>query len=270
MVSSTGSTLGPSAWGPPRRALPRATAVSTTSAGVAVCIAVLSTTSAAAALDDDREGTPRAAAPDELAGKLVVRAGAELVGPVGSASQEAAMDDVAGAGLGAAGSIGLGLSRHAELSLQGGYAKLSAASRCKDCGGSSARVGVGLTYHLAQGVAFDPWARFGAAYRTTSLETDGAKSRAAREVTGGTYHGVDFAQLSFGTLWSPVSAFGFGPYAEMDLGSYLGRPDGASGASAYAFFTVGLQVQLMPSRGAAAAEASATSASSGRGRPPSF
>lgn len=257
---------------PPRRRRPRA--VSGGLVGTAACLAVLSVATTASALDDDREGTPRAAAPDELAGKLIVRAGAELVGPVGSASHEAAMDDVAGVGLGAAGSVGLGLSRHTELSLQGGYAKLTAASRCTDCGGSSARVGAGLTYHLAQGVAFDPWARFGLAYRTTSLDTDGAKSRAAREVTGGTYHGVDFAQLSFGTLWSPVSAFGFGPYAEMDLGSYLGRPDGASEASAYAFFTLGFQLQLMPSRGGATEASTKSEARSGRprdaARPPSF
>jgi hypothetical protein len=205
----------------------------------------------AAALDDDLEGTPRAAAADDLAGKLAIRAGAEVVGPVGSASTEAAMDDIAGTGLGAAGAVGLGLSRYAELSLQGGWAKLSSAARCEGCGGTSARVGVGLTYHLSQGVAFDPWARFGAAYRTTTLDTDGATSRAAREVTGGTYHGVDFAQISLGTIWSPTAAFGFGPYIEMDLGSYLGRPEGASSPSAYAFFTLGFQVQLMPSRGGA-------------------
>jgi len=89
-----------------------------------------------------------------------------------------------------------------------------------------------------------------------------AKSRGAREVTTGTYHGVDFAQLSLGTLWSPVSAFGFGPYLETDLGSYLGRPEGASEASIYAFFTFGIQVQLMPSRGGAATATAARSASS--------
>jgi len=236
--------------------------LSTRLAGFAAGVAAFSIGSVASALDDSLEGTPRAAAPDELAGKLILRAGAEIVGPVGSASSQAAVDDVAGSGFGAAGSVGIGIGRHAEVSVQGGWAKLGAASRCDDCGGSTARGSIGLTYHLAQGVAFDPWARFGAGYRNTVLDADGAKSRGAREVTTGTYHGVDFAQLSLGTLWSPVSAFGFGPYLETDLGSYLGRPEGASEASIYAFFTFGIQVQLMPSRGGAATATAARSASS--------
>lgn len=237
-----------------------------TAFGLAASLAAFSLAGSAWALDDELEGTPRAAAPDELAGKLVLKAAAEVVGPVGSAAYTAAMDDVAGTGIGAAGSVGLGLSRSTELSLRGGWAKLSAASRCEDCGGSTARVGVGLTYHLAQGVAFDPWARFGAGYRNTSIDADGARSRAAREVTTGSYHGFDFAQLALGTVWSPLSAFGFGPFLAMDLGSYAGRPDGAGSASVYAFFTAGIEVQLMPSRGGAATATTARAAA----KPPSF
>lgn len=209
------------------------------------------------ALDDEREGTPRAAAPDQLAGQLVLRAGAELVGPVGSISDEVAADDVAATGVGAFASVGLGLSRHTELVLAGGYAVLGDPSRCKDCGGDTVRVGLGLAYHLAQGTALDPWARWGVGFRTTGIEGDGATSRIARELEPGRYTGLDFTQLALGATWSPTPGFGFGPYAEMDLGTYVARPEGAGGGTMHAFFTVGLAFQLTPGRSADAPAASA-------------
>src|SRR5690606_13223776 len=83
----------------------------------------------ARALEDGREPIPRAAAPDQLAGQLVLRGGAEIVGPVGSLSEDVAVDDVAATGIGAFASVGLGLSRTTELVLSGGYAVLSDPAR---------------------------------------------------------------------------------------------------------------------------------------------
>lgn len=221
----------------------------------------------ALALDDEPEGTPRAAASDELADRLLIRAGAEIVGPVGTVATGLAADDVSATGLGASASVGLGLSRTTELSLAGGFAVLGDPARCDPCGGNTARVGLGLAYHLAQGLAMDPYARWGVGFRTTEVVGDGATSRIARELAPGRYHGVDFTQLTLGTVWSPAAAFGFGPYVEMDLGTYASRPEGADTASIYAFFTLGLALQLAPGR--SSLSPSATAARSGVA-PPSF
>src|SRR5690606_25629526 len=132
-------------------------------------------------------------------------------------------------------SVGLGISRTTEVVLSGGYAVLSDPSRC-DCGGDTARIGLGLAYHLAQGSALDPWARWGVGFRTTSIEGDGATSRVARELRPGRHHGLDLTQLALGATWSPVPGFGFGPYAEMDLGTYLVRPEGGGAGAVPAFF----------------------------------
>lgn len=234
---------------------------------VSTALALAATWSGTAfALDDEREGTPRAAAPDQLAGQLVLRAGAELVGPVGSISDDVAADDVSATGVGAFASIGLGISRHTELVLSGGYAMLGDPSRCKGCGGDTVRVGVGLAYHLAQGSALDPWARWGVGFRTTGVEGEGATSRIARELEPGRYHGLDFTQLALGTTWSPVPGFGFGPYAEMDLGTYVVRPEGAGGGTIHAFFTVGLALQLTPGRSADPGAAGSDRAARARGQ----
>ncbi len=240
---------------------------------VLTALAAWSAPSAALALDDEREGTPRTAAPDELSGRLIVRAGAEVVGPVGSVATGLAADDVSATGFGASASIGLGITRGAELSLAGGFAVLGGPARCDPCGGNTARVGLGFAYHLAQGIAIDPWARWGVGFRTTEVVGDGATSRVARELVPGRYHGIDFTQLTLGTMWSPAASFGFGPYVEMDLGTYASRPDGAETASIYAFFTAGLALQLAPGRSAfdvrSSVDTVAAAARSGAA-PPSF
>jgi hypothetical protein len=221
----------------------------------ALALALALAPRAALALDDEREAVPRAAAPDQLGGQLVFRGGAELVAPLGSLSEDVAVDDVAATGVGASASVGLGISRTTELVVSGGYAVLSDPARCKRCGGDTARVGLGLAYHLAQGTALDPWARWGVGFRTTSIEGDGATSRVARELRPGRHHGLDVTQLALGATWSPVPGFGFGPYAEMDLGTYVVRPEGAGAGGFHAFFTFGLALQLTPGRSADATTA---------------
>ncbi len=241
--------------------------------------------STALALDDDREGTPRSAAPDQLAGELLVRAGVEVVGPVGSIATDVAADDLTASGVGFGASLGLGVSRQAELVLSGGFATLQDPSRCSPCGGDTARVGLGLAYHLAQGVAIDPWARWGLGFRTTAVDDAGATNRVAQEAVSGRYHGIDLTQLALGAMWSPTGGFGLGPYVEMDLGTYVARPDGAGSGAMYAFFTAGFALQLAPTRfgagpgaGATPATAPSSAASAGdtssrrsrSGGPPSF
>jgi hypothetical protein len=123
-------------------------------------------------------------------------------------------------------------------------------------------LGIGFVYHLAQGIAFDPWLSYGGGFRSSTY-----KSSIAGGLPGGLteagFLGVDVARIALGGTFYPLSGFGFGPYFEADIGANYGRPKVAApgscakedpsvtgrcdpGASAYAFFQIGVRIALDP------------------------
>ncbi|MBL9025269.1 MAG: hypothetical protein JNL21_23955 [Myxococcales bacterium] len=191
----------------------------------------------------EREGTVRPAAPDERAGHVYIRAVSGLLLPAGFLRDDAPIRSVSSYGLGVGGAVGVGLSRYAEIDVTGVYGLFAAPGDCTDCSSDTVAASVGFSYHLAQGVALDPWVRLGAGYRTTSIE---AAASSGTPVSG-RYHGVDFMQLSLGATYFPVSSFGFGPYLEADVGTMVDSPDPRA-ARAYAYFHFGLRLEIDPVR----------------------
>ncbi len=128
--------------------------------------------------------------------------------------------------------IGVGLSRHLVLQIEGGVAYAAGdAVSCEDCSALSIDVGGGLVYHLSQGFAVDPWVGYGLGYRHSIL----ALSDEERSVSA-----FDFARLSIGADFFPVPSFGFGPYFEADIGM--------RGSVSYGAVHTGLRISFDPMR----------------------
>ena len=205
------------------------------------------------------EGNPVPAAPDERTGHVYIRAGSALVLPSGSIRSEVAANAVVGPGAGFIGGIGVGLSRHAEIDLLATYALMRPAGgtgggACTGCSGNHFSASLGFVYHLIEGAALDPWMRFGSGYRTAVYE---GKSIQLDSLVPGRFHGWDIAQISLGATFFPALGFGFGPFFESDIGTYVQRPAGVTIAQAgndngspraYAFFQLGLRVEIDPVR----------------------
>jgi hypothetical protein len=198
-------------------------------------------------LVDPHAGTPRAAAPDLLAGSILIKGRFSPVFPSGSMTVGVAAPDISGVGIEAGGSLGVGLSRYVSLAAVGGYGTLPATSRCPNCDGSTMRFGLGMTYHLVQALAFQPTLRYAMAFRQTDIDTTDPLQGSLRDFVPGSYQGLDIAQVSLSGLFFPFQAVGIGPFVEMDLGTYVGRPDGARGNATYAFFQLGVELSFEPS-----------------------
>lgn len=228
------------------------------------------------------EGTPKPYADDERTGHILLRGAFSLAAPAGSVAGDAAFADVASAGAAFGGSLGVGLSRHAVLDLSASYALFGAAERCEGCSASSFSGSLGLSFHLTQGAAIDPWMRFGAGFRAAELDTSSATTE--RLAGSGSYLGIDIAQLAFGASFAPVAGVAFGPFLGLDLGTFLERPNRLSpagealgtSASTYALVQLGLRFELdpvrwygtNPTRPEQAARSPASSEASDRPAPP--
>lgn len=211
--------------------------------------------------EQEHEGTPKPYAPDERQGHVYIRAATSAQFPVGWLSPSGSLEDVVSAGFLAGGSLGVGLSRDVELDLAGGYGLLDASGGCDTCSASLAAANLGFRYHALQGAAMDPWIRLGAGFRTFQIDFDDAEAPTILEVTRGRYYGVDFAQIALGAVFSPVPGFGLGPYFESAIGSFVAWPDGSrTGARPYAFFALGLSIEIDPVRWISPATAPASPA----------
>jgi hypothetical protein len=211
-------------------------------------------------LVDPHAGTPRPLAPDLLAGSVLVSGRFAPIIPSGSMTVGVAAPDLSGVGLDASGSLGLGLTRYVSLDAVGGYGTLPSTSRCPSCDGSSFRIGLGFTYHLVQALAFKPRLRYAVAFRQTEIQTNDPLQGSLRDFVPGSYQGLDLAQLSLAGLFYPLESVGVGPFVEMDLGTYIGRPDGARSNAVYAFFQLGVELTFEPSTWFGAGETVARSA----------
>lgn len=189
-------------------------------------------------------GTPRDYAPDLRRGAVLVTVGTGLLAPVGESIQDVALPGLVAPGLGLRAAAGFGLSRHLSLELMGTYGMFSAGETCVSCSGSTFGLGFGITYHLAQGIAFDPWASIGMNYRAMTIETSADSAIAGV----GSYSGWDFARIALGGTYYPAPFVGFGPYLEAAVGTFRLLPDGRSGSGVHAFIDFGLRVTFDPLR----------------------
>jgi hypothetical protein len=148
------------------------------------------------------------------------------------------------------GALGYGLGRYGTVEVFGDYAVLGAGSGCRDCSASTYALGLSLTYHLAQGIAFDPSLSFGVAYRALAIEA-GDEPLAPQLGGGGdaTFRGIDVARLRLGGTFFPVQSLGFGPFLGLDVGTFFRRPqpvDVPGGPSVHVMFHVGARIVFDP------------------------
>jgi hypothetical protein len=204
--------------------------------------------------DDPDLGIRRRGAPDTRAGHFLIDAKGGLTAPTGSFGSGLRAGTVVAAGPLVGGSLGFGVSRQVLVEASGSYSMLSGGSSCPDCSATGYDVGLGLTYHVAQGIAFDPWMSFSVAYRALSI--DGGGQPLPPDAGGGpdaSFAGIDVARFSLGGSFYPIPSLGFGPYLGVDLGTFLKRPEvpdagDDAGPGLHAFFHLGLRVSFDPIR----------------------
>jgi hypothetical protein len=141
--------------------------------------------------------------------------------------------------------LALPVSRTTAVEAWGLYGKYDGESG--ECGGAcrarSLAAGVGLVYHLLEGVPFDPWLSAGAGVRRVRL----TYAEAAGAPATFDYTGVDALRVSIGADYYPVRFVGFGPYVEGAVGRYVGRSPGPlNDAGTYGTFGLGLRLVLNP------------------------
>ena len=132
--------------------------------------------------------------------------------------------------------LGLGLNGYLVGFAEGSFARAQGQSGCTSCSATSLSAGVGVSAHLSQGFAVDPWISYGVAYRDTLLTVD----KVPFAVSDAPVHGIDFARVALGFEHAPVPWLGMGPYVGTDVGVRIF--DGA----VYGDFVVGLRVVFDP------------------------
>jgi hypothetical protein len=217
--------------------------------------------------EDTTEAPPAQARPaafDQRTMHLLIHGRVGAAFPAGSITSGFGTAGASSAGIGFGGGIGLGLSRYLVLEASGGFAKLGAEDGCDACSASSFDFGVGFSYHLAQGIAFDPWISYGVGFRSATFVSHGLRDWISNDTSPGAssstsefmFQGVDFTRLALGGEFYPLPALGFGPYLELDLGTTVARKDNLEAeiprsdktleASVYAIIHFGMRITFDP------------------------
>jgi hypothetical protein len=215
---------------------------------------------------EEDNGTERPFAPDQRSGHIYLSPTFGMVGGVGYAGPNMRLSSLIDLGYSVGGILGLGVSRHATVQIFGERSAFEAPGSCRSgCSASGFTLGVGVTYHLAQALAVDPWGSFGIAYRSTSFmgaapttATYDGTACTAGAVCPMSYSGIDVARIAFGGDFYPVPWFGLGPFVEVDAGTYLRQPyvtppiflppNIGTGPQPYAYFHLGIRVTFDPMR----------------------
>jgi len=216
-------------------------------------------------VDDDPNPAPATpAAFDQRTMHLLIHGRVGAAFPAGSITEGFGTANASSTGIRFGGGIGFGLSRYLVLEMNGGYARLGAEDGCAACSGSSIDFGLGFSYHLAQGIAFDPWISYGVGFRSMSLVSRGLRDWISDDTSpnGNTsvaefaFQGLDFTRLALGGDFYPLSALGVGPYFELDLGTTVSRKDNLEASvprsdrplepSVYAILQLGVRITLDP------------------------
>ncbi|HEY6558220.1 MAG TPA: hypothetical protein VI072_13140 [Polyangiaceae bacterium] len=199
-------------------------------------------------VDEDEPEPPLIpAAPDSLGGHLQLSPGAMVMVPFGELADGVSQSSALAAGLGLSLDAGIGVSRSLVLGVWGQFVRFGDNGDCSDCSPTSLAAGAFIRYHLVQGVRFDPWLSAGVGFRTlgagspdfgTPDETVSGNDDDAR------FSGLDFMRFQIGGDWYPTRFLGFGPFVELDSGTYLSRPEGAGDGAVYFHFAAGLRLTL--------------------------
>jgi hypothetical protein len=194
---------------------------------------------------EQEAGTKRPAGPDDRTGHVLVHGSFGFSQPFGSIAAKVPATRVSGgAAFGA--HLGVGLSRVTVLEASGSYARLHATADCRDCSGTSFDLGLGFVYHIAQGIAFDPWISYGVGYRIATFAGATGLASGPQIFPDSAFRGLDIARVALGGDFYPIPTVGLGAFLEIDAGTYLSRPDERLAATAYGFFQVGVRLSLDP------------------------
>ena len=94
-------------------------------------------------------------------------------------------------------------------------------------------VGPFVRYHVVQGLRFDPWILVGAGYESATVTQGGAKQK---------FTGVEWLRFAVGGDYYVFSGLAFGPFVELDFGSFLEHPAKGTAATVHATFLAGLRL----------------------------
>lgn len=188
---------------------------------------------------DPDEGIAREAAEDLRTGHFLVSVGGVVAAPTGAVVPASDALGTASVGGGVRAMVGVGLSRYAVLRLDGGGSWITGPSLCDVCSAATYDVGLGFDYHLAQGIALDPWIGLGVGYRYGRSVVEDLTSSSGDRLSQS--YAFDFARIAIGGDFFPLPLLGFGPFIETDIGARF-SPDNA----VYAVFFGGLRVTLDP------------------------
>jgi hypothetical protein len=155
---------------------------------------------------------PIPSARDLLGGHFVLGAAVGAKWPFGSFNDTQTQRSQLGPGLALNLDLGVGLSRSVVLGAWGEFDDYSAPPQCSVCSGKSFAGGPFLRYHAVQGARFDPWAAFAIGLRQTNIDNGGSLSEH--------YFGPELLRLTAGGDWYASSNFAFGPYVELNMGTY--------------------------------------------------
>lgn len=233
---------------------PRAALVSAALVGAALVTATSATVLAAEPAEpgvaDGDEETPVRGRPiprDDRAGHVSVFGALGVVVPGGDLGGGVTLGQVANAGPGAEAGVALGLTRYSTIDVRGQFAKLGASRDCTTCTTQVFATGLGLTYHAAQALGFDPWVRFGVGYR--ALIVSGTLSDILRTAPeAGTFHGIDVASFSLGGDFFPTPWLGVGIFFGGDVGIDVAAPSSGVRGAVYGLFQAGLRIAIEPQR----------------------
>jgi hypothetical protein len=202
---------------------------------------------------DPEAGIPRGLAPDWRTGHFLLSGRFGLLAPTGNAAVvgtdveqvNIAVANLASTGMLFGGTLGFGVSRHGVVEGTVDYGRLGAQLGCPACSGSQLAIGLGVSYHMAQGIALDPWVSYGlgirfSSFKVPNLTTNGIDTQ--------NYRGIDLARLALGADFYPTPFVGLGPFLEADIGTNVKFPFAEYGGSVYAMFSLGVRLTFDPLR----------------------
>lgn len=111
--------------------------------------------------------------------------------------------------------VGFGLNGHLVGFAEGGLAHASGGVACAACSATSVAAAIGVSAHLSQGLAVNPWISLATGYRGTFLNVDDVVGA----VSDAPVHGIEFARIAMGFDHAPIPWFGFGPFVATNVGA---------------------------------------------------
>ena len=171
-------------------------------------------------------------ATDTLGGHLVLALSPAVAVPGGSFDRSQPASRL-GPGWGASADVGFGISRAVALGVYGQYFAHQAGSGSLRVTTSHFAVGPFVRYHVVQGLRFDPWILVGAGYESATVTEGSAKRK---------FSGVEWLRFAVGGDYYVFSGLAFGPFVELDFGSFLERPAEGTPTTVHTAFLAGLRL----------------------------